>query len=74
MDFEISEFQVELADGIRRLCAGEFGLDAVRSAESTDRVVDRAGWRRLGDAGVFHLCGRKNREFAPGLRECRGRP
>ncbi|MGD0882413.1 MAG: acyl-CoA dehydrogenase family protein [Acidimicrobiales bacterium] len=56
MDFEISEFQLELADGIRRLCAGEFGLDAVRSAESTDRVVDRAGWRRLGDAGVFHLC------------------
>ncbi len=56
MDFEISEFQLELAAGIRRLCAGEFGLDAIRSAESTDRVVDRAGWRLLGDAGVFHLC------------------
>ncbi|HEY4928711.1 MAG TPA: acyl-CoA dehydrogenase family protein [Acidimicrobiales bacterium] len=56
MDFEVSEFQVELADGMRRLCAGRFPLEAIRAAESTDRVVDRAGWRELGEAGVFHLC------------------
>lgn len=56
MDFEVSEFQTELADGIRRLCEGTFPLDVVRRGESTERVVDRAGWRRLGDAGVFHLC------------------
>ena len=56
MDFEVSEFQVELADGIRRLCEGRFTLDAIRSRESTDHVVDRAGWKELGDAGVFHLC------------------
>ncbi len=56
MDFEVSEFQRELADGIRRLCEGVFPLEAVRRAESTDRVVDRDGWGRLGEAGVFHLC------------------
>ena len=56
MDFEVSEFQRELADGIRRLCEGAFPLEAIRRVESTDRVVDRDGWRRLGEAGVFHLC------------------
>lgn len=56
MDFEISETQAELVDGIRRLCEGEFPLDAVRSRESTEQVVDRDGWRTLGEAGVFGLC------------------
>jgi alkylation response protein AidB-like acyl-CoA dehydrogenase len=56
MDFEVSEFQIELADGIRRLCEGRFPLEVIRSRESTDHVVDRAGWKELGDAGVFHLC------------------
>ena len=27
-----------------------------RRARATERVVDRAGWKELGDAGVFHLC------------------
>ncbi len=56
MDFEVSAFQNELADGIRRLCEGAFPLEAVRRTESMERVVDRAGWARLGEAGVFHLC------------------
>ena len=56
MDFEVSEFQTELADGIRRLCEGAFPLEEIRRTESTERVVDRAGWARLGEAGVFHLC------------------
>jgi len=56
MDFEVTEFQTELADGIRRLCEGAFPLEVVRRTESTERVVDRAGWARLGEAGVFHLC------------------
>src|SRR5664280_2868852 len=56
MDFELTEFQAELAEGVRRLCAGQFPLEQVRLPESTERVVDRAGWRRLGDAGVFNLC------------------
>jgi len=56
VDFEVSEFQTDLADGIRRLCAGAFPLESIRATESTDHVVDRAGWSRLGEAGVFHLC------------------
>ena len=48
MDFEVSEFQTELADGIRRLCEGGFPLESIRARESTDQVVDRAGWAAAG--------------------------
>lgn len=56
MDFELTESQVDLAEGVRRLCQAQFALDHVRSLEQADRVVDRAGWRHLGEAGVFNLC------------------
>jgi len=56
MDFEVTAIQTELAEGIRRLCEGAFPLESIRRSESTERVVDRDGWRRLGEAGVFHLC------------------
>ncbi len=56
MDFELTELQVDLAQGVRRLCEGRFPLEQVRLVESADRVVDRAGWRQLGEAGVFNLC------------------
>jgi alkylation response protein AidB-like acyl-CoA dehydrogenase len=56
MDFEVTEFQSELAGGIRRLCEGAFPLEAIRRTESTEHVVDRDGWRRLGEAGIFHPC------------------
>jgi alkylation response protein AidB-like acyl-CoA dehydrogenase len=55
MDFELTELQIDLAEGMRRLCQGQFPLERVRSAEGADRVVDRAGWRRLAEAGVFSL-------------------
>jgi alkylation response protein AidB-like acyl-CoA dehydrogenase len=56
MDFELTEFQVDLAEGVRRLCEGAFALEQVRAFELSDRVVDRKGWERLGEAGVFNLC------------------
>jgi hypothetical protein len=56
MDFELSEFQTDLAEGVRRLCEGQFPLEHLRSLERTDKVVDREGWRTLGEAGVFNLC------------------
>ncbi len=40
MDFEVSEFQTELAHGIRRLCEGAFPLEVVRAGR-----VDRPGRR-----------------------------
>jgi alkylation response protein AidB-like acyl-CoA dehydrogenase len=56
LDFELTELQTELAAGIRRLCDGRFALEEVRAREGTSRVVDRAGWQQLGEAGVFALC------------------
>jgi alkylation response protein AidB-like acyl-CoA dehydrogenase len=55
VDFELSESERELADGVRRLCEGAFPLEEIRVLESSDRVVDRKAWRQLGEAGVFHL-------------------
>jgi alkylation response protein AidB-like acyl-CoA dehydrogenase len=55
VDFELSESDREIAESVRRLCEGEFPLEAIRALESTERVVDRKGWRQLGEAGVFHL-------------------
>ena len=56
MDFELTDLQTDLADGVRRLCQGRFPLESIRTFESAERVVDRDGWRALGEAGVFGLC------------------
>jgi alkylation response protein AidB-like acyl-CoA dehydrogenase len=56
VDFELSEFQTDLAEGVRRLCEGQFALEDRRALELADRVVDRSGWQTLGEAGVFNLC------------------
>lgn len=55
MDFELTDLQRDLAEGIRRLCQGRFSLDKVRAYELAERVVDREGWTALADAGVFGL-------------------
>jgi alkylation response protein AidB-like acyl-CoA dehydrogenase len=55
VDFELSEDEAALAEGMRRLCAGRFPLERVRATEGTDAVVDAAGWAELADAGVFNL-------------------
>jgi alkylation response protein AidB-like acyl-CoA dehydrogenase len=56
MDFELTEFQTDLAEGVRRLCQGRFPLETLRAFEGSEQVVDKKGWRELGDAGVFNLC------------------
>ena len=56
MDFELTEFQTDLAEGVRRLLEGRFSLETVRTAELAERVVDRGGWRELAEAGLFNLC------------------
>ena len=55
MDFELTEFQTDLAAGVRRLCQGRFALEGLRRFEGSEQVVDREGWRELGEAGVFNL-------------------
>jgi alkylation response protein AidB-like acyl-CoA dehydrogenase len=56
MDFELTEFQSDLAAGVRRLLEGEFTLEHIRALEGSNRVIDRSGWQTLGEAGVFNLC------------------
>ena len=55
MDFELSDDEVALAEGMRRLCAGRFPLERLRASEGERVVVDPAGWAELADAGVFAL-------------------
>ena len=58
MDFELSDDEVALAEGIRSLCAGRFPLERLRAAEDgSTGVLDRATAARpsLAEAGVFSL-------------------
>jgi alkylation response protein AidB-like acyl-CoA dehydrogenase len=55
MDFELSEDEVALAEGMRRLCAGRFPLDRVRAAEGERIAIDISAWSELAEAGVFSL-------------------
>lgn len=54
MDFELSDDQVALAEGIAKLCAGRVPPDRLRELEHVGGI-DRDLWRELGDAGVFAL-------------------
>ena len=49
MNFDLSEDQRALQDGIRRLCQGRFDMARVRGG------FDRAVWAELDDTGVFSL-------------------
>lgn len=54
MDFELSDDQVALQEGVRSFCAGRFPIEVVRGLEETGGV-DRERWRELADLGVFSL-------------------
>lgn len=54
MDFELSEDQEALAEGIRKVCEGRFPIEAVRALEANGGV-DRTSWRELAETGVFAL-------------------
>ena len=54
MDFELSDDQVALCDGIWDLCQGRFDIDTVRGLADCGGV-DRRLWRELADTGVFSL-------------------
>ncbi|MER5405050.1 acyl-CoA dehydrogenase family protein [Streptomyces sp. NPDC002769] len=56
MDFQLTEDQGALRDGVRALLAGRFGPEALRTAVARGgRGLDRALWRELGEAGFFSL-------------------
>jgi alkylation response protein AidB-like acyl-CoA dehydrogenase len=49
VNFDLSEDQVDLRDGIRHVCEGRFDLTRVRGG------FDRSMWDELADTGVFSL-------------------
>jgi alkylation response protein AidB-like acyl-CoA dehydrogenase len=53
VDFELSEDQVALQEGVRRFCEGRFPIARVRDLEGVG--VDRDGWAQLAEMGVFAL-------------------
>jgi alkylation response protein AidB-like acyl-CoA dehydrogenase len=54
MDFELTDDQVALQEGMRAFLDGRFSLDDVRAIESAGHL-DRARWRELGETGVFSI-------------------
>ena len=54
MDFELSEDQAALAEGVRSFCAGRFPVAVVRELAGVGGV-DRDRWRELADLGLFAL-------------------
>jgi alkylation response protein AidB-like acyl-CoA dehydrogenase len=55
VDFQLSDDQRALADGVRSLVKGRFPLEGIRRREGESTVVDVEDWRALGEAGVFSL-------------------
>jgi alkylation response protein AidB-like acyl-CoA dehydrogenase len=53
MDFELSEDQEALAEGVAALCEGRFDIGTIRAM--TDAGLDRGRWSELADTGVFAL-------------------
>ncbi len=54
MDFELSDDQVALVDGVRSLLQGRFSIEHLRSLEEHGGL-DRGRWKELADTGVFAL-------------------
>ena len=54
MDFELTDDQVSLQEGVRAFLDGRFPLDAVREMEAAGHL-DRGRWQELGETGVFSI-------------------
>jgi len=54
VDFELTDDQASLQEGVRAFLAGRFPLDAVRGIEAAGHL-DRGRWQELGDTGVFSI-------------------
>ncbi len=55
MDFELSEDQAALAEGVESLLRGRFDFAFVRELRHVPGAVDRDRWSELADTGVFSL-------------------
>jgi alkylation response protein AidB-like acyl-CoA dehydrogenase len=55
LDFELSDDQVALRDGVVSLLQGRFDIATVRSMSDQPGAIDRALWTELAETGVFSL-------------------
>jgi alkylation response protein AidB-like acyl-CoA dehydrogenase len=55
VNFDLSDDERALQQGIRDVCQRLFPMDRVRALEAEPGGLDRKLWRELGDAGVFAL-------------------
>ena len=55
MDFELTEDETSLQEGMRSFVEGRFTSADVRSIEDAGGRLDRERWQELGDTGVFSL-------------------
>ncbi len=55
MDFELTEDETSLQEGMRSFVEGRFTPDDVRAIEDAGGRLDRERWQELGDTGVFSL-------------------
>ncbi len=55
MDFELTEDQVALQEGVRSFCEGRFSVEQLREMLETDTAFDRGRWGELAEMGVFSL-------------------
>ncbi len=55
MDFELTDDQVALRDGIRAFLTGRTPLDSLHPLEVSGGGIDRALWSEFGGMGVFSL-------------------
>jgi alkylation response protein AidB-like acyl-CoA dehydrogenase len=55
MDFELTDDQVALRDGIRSFLTGRAPLESLHPLELTGDAVDRSLWSELAGLGVFSL-------------------
>lgn len=53
MDFQLTPDQVDIAEGIRKLCSGRFPIEKLRQLEGTG--FDAGVWADLAGTGVFAL-------------------
>ncbi len=55
MDFELTDDQVALRDGIRSFLTGRAPLEILHPIELNDGAIDRGLWSELAELGVFSL-------------------
>ena len=63
MDFQLTEDQLALQQGLRSFCEGRVSAEQLPELEKTGGI-ERALWQELAEMGVFNLCRPESRAVA----------